>query len=120
MKLKGCKLGCPIGNLALEVSDDNPRARGLIHRNFENWIDHVHRWLDSAGDLLPSGLDRRQLARFILTVMEGGLMQSRAARHLGPFDDSLAQLRNYFDLLTRSRGGGRKRSDHRHSKEIRK
>ena len=120
MKLKGCKLGCPIGNLALEVSDDNPRARELIHRNFENWIDQVHRWLDAAGHRLPAGLDRRQLARFILTVMEGGLMQSRAAGHLGPFDDSVAQLRNYFDLLARPRGGGRKRSAHRHAKEHRK
>ena len=119
MKVKGCKLGCPIGNLALEVSDDHPPARDLIHRNFENWIDHVHRWLESAGDLLPAGLDRRQLARFVLTVMEGGLMQSRAAGHLGPFDDSVAQLRNYFDLLTLRRAGGRKRSRQRRAKENR-
>jgi len=40
-----------------------------------------------------------QLARFVLTVMEGGLMQARAAGELRPFDESVAQLRAYFDAL---------------------
>ncbi len=95
----GCKMGCPIGNLALEVADDHPQARALINRNFENWILAVKKWLDDAGDRLPADLDRAQLARFVLTVMEGGIMQSRAAGHLKPFDDSVAQLRSYFAAL---------------------
>ena len=120
MDLQGCRLGCPIGNLALEVSDGDPGARALIHQNFENWIDHVQRWLDAAGDRLPPGTDRRQLARFVLTVMEGGLMQARAAGHLGPFDDSVAQLRNYFDLLNRQGAGGQKSARRARAKEKRK
>ena len=100
MHAMGCKMGCPIGNLALEVADDNRAARELIHRNFENWTLAVKKWLDDAGDRLPRKLDRAQLARFVLTVMEGGIMQARAAGSLGPFDDSVAQLRSYF---TRSR-----------------
>ena len=31
----GCAHGCPIGNLALEVCDDLPRAREKIAQNFE-------------------------------------------------------------------------------------
>jgi hypothetical protein len=31
--------------------------------------------------------------------MEGGLMQSRAAGHLGPFDDSVAVLREHLAML---------------------
>jgi TetR/AcrR family transcriptional repressor of nem operon len=95
----GCRMGCPIGNLALEVSDGNAEARVLIHRNFENWAGRVEGWLDSAGDALPRDLDRGQLARFVLTVMEGGLMQARAAGNLGPFDDSVAVLRDHFARL---------------------
>jgi AcrR family transcriptional regulator len=101
MEAKGCKMGCPVGNLALEVADDNAPARRLIHQNFENWALAVKKWLDDAGNRLPSDIDRVQLARFILTVMEGGLMQARAAGNLGPFDDSVAQLRAYFDALER-------------------
>ncbi len=101
MAQRGCRMGCPIGNLALEVSDGNPDARNLIHRNFENWARRVEGWLVEAGDRLPPDLDRARLARFILTVMEGGLMQSRAANHLGPFDDSVAVLREHLNLLLR-------------------
>jgi AcrR family transcriptional regulator len=95
----GCRMGCPIGNLALEVSDGNAEARRLIHRNFENWVSHVESWLVEAGDRLPPDLDRTRLARFILTVMEGGLMQARAANSLGPFDDSIAVLREHLNML---------------------
>jgi hypothetical protein len=33
--------------------------------------------------------------------MEGGLMQARAAGNMGPFDDSVAVLREHFDVLRR-------------------
>ena len=99
MERERCRLGCPIGNLALEVSDGNDDARRLLHRNFENWASRVEAWLNDAGDRLPPDVDRRRLASFVLTVMEGGLMQSRAAGHLQPFDDSVEVLRDYFRRL---------------------
>ena len=107
MHARGCRMGCPIGNLALEVADDNVPARELIQRNFENWVAAVKQWLDDAGGRLPWDLDRAQLARFVLTVMEGGIMQARAAGHLGPFDDSVAQLRLYFNALQKVAAGER-------------
>lgn len=94
-----CRMGCPMGNLALEVSDGNPTARKLIHLNFENWANRVETWLVAAGDRLPNDLDRKKLARFVLTVMEGGIMQARAAGDLGPFDDSVAVLRDHLERL---------------------
>jgi hypothetical protein len=109
MQAMGCRMGCPIGNLALEVADDNRAARDLIHRNFENWTLAVKKWLDEAGDRLPRRLDRAQLARFVLTVMEGGIMQARAAGTLAPFDDGVAQLRAYFDALEKLAAGERRK-----------
>jgi AcrR family transcriptional regulator len=110
MERERCRLGCPIGNLALEVSDGNADARRLVHSNFENWASRVEGWLNDAGDRLPADVDRRQLARFVLTVMEGGLMQSRAAGHLGPFDESVAVLRDYFRRLDTQAPKARRRS----------
>lgn len=95
----GCTMGCPIGNLALEVADDNPAARTLIHQNFRNWVAGVQAWLDEAGERLPAEVDRAELAELVLTVMEGGMMQSRASRTLGPFDRAVAQLRAYLGRL---------------------
>jgi TetR/AcrR family transcriptional regulator, transcriptional repressor for nem operon len=98
MQREHCRMGCPLGNMALEVSDGNAKARALIHRNFENWAERVASWFE--GDArLPQDVDRRRLARFVLTVMEGGLMQARAAGDLAPFDDSVAVLRDYFSRL---------------------
>ncbi len=100
MEATGCRLGCPIGNLALEVSDTYPDVRPEIDRNFENWALAIEGWLDEAADRLPIDCDRRALSRFVLTVMEGGLMQARTHASLDPFDASVAQLRAYIDALT--------------------
>ena len=108
LTMTGCAMGCPIGNLALELSDNHPRVRDLIHANFENWLDVVSGWLEAAGSRLPKDVDRRELARFVLTVMEGGIMQSRASGDLAPFDASVAQLRAYFDLLIARAKGNKK------------
>jgi len=94
-----CGLGCPIGNLALELSDALPAARRLIAENFEGWRLAIRACLDDAADRLPPDTDRDQLATFVLTTMEGGVMQSKAHRMLDPFEASVVQLRNYFDRL---------------------
>lgn len=95
-----CRLGCPVGNLALEVSDTHPQLRERIAKNFDNWTFIIHGWLEDAGRALPAGCDRRALARLVLTVMEGGVMQSRAAGSVLPMDQSISQLKAYFDALT--------------------
>jgi len=94
-----CRLGCPIGNLALELSDTHPEVRPAIDVNFRNWAAGIEKWLDQAADRLPSDCDKGALSRFILTVMEGGLMQVRASDDLAPFDDSVRALRDYFERL---------------------
>ena len=97
----GCKLGCPIGNLALELADNHPDVRRLTDENFVNWVKAVQQWLDAAGDRLPSTVDRLELAQMVLNTMEGGIMQARARGELAPFDAAVRQLRNYFDYLER-------------------
>lgn len=94
-----CQKGCPIGNLALEVSDQYPTVRKLIAENFTGWRNAVKLCLDDAADRLPADTDREQLAAFVLTVMEGGLMQARAYKSLEPFEWAVSQLRDYFDRL---------------------
>jgi hypothetical protein len=38
---------------------------------------------------------------FVLTVMEGAVMQARSFKSIAPFDDSVAALREYLDVLQR-------------------
>ena len=95
----GCKLGCPIGNLALELADNHPDVRRLTDENFVNWVKAVKQWLDDAGDRLPASADRMELAQMVLNTMEGGIMQARARGEIEPFDAAVRQLRKYFDYL---------------------
>ena len=44
-------------------------------------------------------MDRGKLSKFVLTVMEGGVMQARAHGSIEPFDACVEQLRDYFDRL---------------------
>jgi AcrR family transcriptional regulator len=94
-----CLYGCPIGSIALELHEPDPPVRDLLSRNFDGWVDHIERCLVQAGPRLPADLDRRRLAVFVLTTMEGGVMQSRTHRTLDAFDASVASLRDYFDRL---------------------
>jgi TetR/AcrR family transcriptional repressor of nem operon len=95
----GCRYGCPLGRLALEVDTENRPAHQLIAANFDAWTEWIRKWLEEAKDRLPRDLNLVALSRFVLTTMEGGVMQSRTHRSLEPFDQSVAQLRDYFRRL---------------------
>ncbi len=94
-----CTYGCPIGNIALEIHEPDPQIRELLAANFANWSHAVQDCLDAAADRLPRDTDKGALAEYILTVMEGAVMQARTYRDLGYFDRNIAMLREHFDLL---------------------
>lgn len=93
--------GCPIGNLALEVGDKLSAAREFIALNFANWCKVIQGCLDSAADRFAADVDFAAISRFVLTIMEGGIMQARVHRNVRPFDDAVAMLRDYFRRLQR-------------------
>jgi len=95
----GCTRGCPIGNLALEVGDAKPAAREKIALNFANWCKAIQQCLDAAAPRLPPDIDREKLSRFVLTVLEGGIMQARGHRSTRPFEEAVEFLRDYFNRL---------------------
>ena len=99
-----CAYGCPIGSLALELHEPDPPVRALLAANFEAWVGAIVDCLEAAADRLPLDLDRTSLAQFVLTVMEGGVMQSRTHRSLENFDASVENLRRYFDYLLQRKG----------------
>ena len=91
-----CTYGCPIGSLALELHEPDPVVRERMAQNFDGWVAAIRGCLDEAADRLPRGADLDAMAEFVLTVMEGGVMQARTYRDVGYFDRAVAQLRAYF------------------------
>jgi AcrR family transcriptional regulator len=96
-----CTYGCPIGSLALEIHEPDPPVRKALADNFHAWVDAIERCLVAAGARLPRRLDRRELAEFVLTTMEGGVMQARTHRDVKHFDGAVNQLRRYLACLER-------------------
>jgi AcrR family transcriptional regulator len=94
-----CTYGCPIGSLALELHEADPAVRDLLAVNFTGWVGAILRCLDAAGERLPADLDKQALAEFVLTTMEGGVMQARTHRDVGYFDRGVSALRDHFDML---------------------
>jgi TetR/AcrR family transcriptional repressor of nem operon len=92
-----CQYGCPIGRLALELDTENAPAHQRIASNFTAWRKAVEGCVREAGMAKPD-----DVAAFVLTVMEGGVMQSRAYRSIAPFDACVRQLRLHFAALQRT------------------
>jgi len=97
-----CTYGCPIGSLALEIHEPDPPVRQLLAANFTNWANAIEDCLKAAGTRLPAGTDRRALAEFVLTTMEGGVMLAGSHRDVAYFDRAVQQLREYFNCLLQS------------------
>jgi TetR/AcrR family transcriptional regulator, transcriptional repressor for nem operon len=93
--------GCPIGRLALEMPDDDATTRALIAANFAAWSAAIEAWIRQARRRLAAHVDPAALAQFVLTVMEGAVMQARTHRDIAYFDASIRQLRRHFHALTR-------------------
>jgi TetR/AcrR family transcriptional repressor of nem operon len=93
------RLGCPIGNLALEVSNSHPNPRALIKENFDGWLLEVEKLIEEARGYLPANVDSARLAMLLLAMMEGAVMLARTYRSLEPFDQAVIGLRELFDEL---------------------
>jgi AcrR family transcriptional regulator len=105
----GCTYGCPIGRLALEIPEEQSRITRRIADNFDGWTAAIEKCLADARPRLPASTGLHSLSKFVLTTMEGGVMQSRAHQSIEPFEASVQHLRAYFDLLQAERA----RSDSR-------
>lgn len=102
-----CTYGCPIGSLALELHEADPSVRDLLAVNFAGWVGAIEKCIADAGDRLPADIDARALGEFVLTTMEGGVMQARTHRDVGYFDRNVAALRDHFSLLEMKARAGR-------------
>jgi TetR/AcrR family transcriptional regulator, transcriptional repressor for nem operon len=94
----GCRYGCPIGRLALEIDPENTPAHSLIAQNFSAWKQAVEACLRAAGVRRAD-----DVATFVLTVMEGAVMQARAYRSIEPFDACIRQLRVHLSAAVPAR-----------------
>lgn len=99
------RLGCPVGNIVLELGGRYPKVREKAEGLFRAWRRMVGQCLRQAAGRFPPGTDFEALSVFVLTTMEGAVMQARAHRDITYFDESVEGLKNYIGLLTKQSPG---------------
>jgi TetR/AcrR family transcriptional regulator, transcriptional repressor for nem operon len=93
--------GCPIGSIASELADNDPRARETLVESFERWEAPIRDGLTRMRERgeLRSDADTDTLALALLTALQGGLLLTQTRRNTEPLraglDTVLAQVRTY-------------------------
>jgi TetR/AcrR family transcriptional repressor of nem operon len=87
--------GCLFGNVALEASDTAPDVAALVAEVFSDWVARIRDVVAEAQDFgqVRSDLPPEQLAEFVVSAIEGGIMQSRLHKDEGPLARCLDTLR---------------------------
>jgi AcrR family transcriptional regulator len=88
------KGGCPLGSLAGQLAESDPRARALIAAGFGEWsaaISDGLRRLHAAGHL-PEDTDPDDLAVTLLAVLQGGLLLAQVQRDTRPLETAVDTL----------------------------
>jgi hypothetical protein len=88
------KGGCIIGNLSTALSDCHDAYRKRLAECFDEMAQEFRPYLGAAARSLPAArrLETGDLARYIVTVIEGAIMQSRT------FDDAKLVPRQFSFL----------------------
>ena len=88
------ELGCPLNNLAQEMSPIDERFRRVVNATFETWRNGFARLLErgqAEGTVRPD-VDARKVSSFIVAAIEGSYGLAKSAR-------SAAMLRSNLEVL---------------------
>lgn len=105
-KKTGYRLGCPIGNLSLEMSDISERFREKLKSSIDRLVSRIESCLSEAQGQgsIPGGSDLREHARFIFYGFEGALLHMKVVK--GP--EPMTSYRNFMlKYLKTLMAGGR-------------
>lgn len=71
--------GCPLGNLALEMSTQDELIRVRVERFFQEWLGYFERMLDEAKEqgVVPATLDTAVTAQALLAYFEGVILLAK-------------------------------------------
>jgi AcrR family transcriptional regulator len=95
------RLGCPINNLALEMSAEDEGFRVRIERLYDRWRSALAEALkrgQRSGWVRP-GVRSERAAGFVVAALAGCRSMAKNARDLGVMRDCLTELFNYLDAL---------------------
>ena len=85
---------CPLGSLAGQLAETDPRARALIAAGFEQWSAAISgglRGLQASGRL-PAAVDADDFAITLLAALQGGLLLAQVRQDIRPLETAVDTL----------------------------
>jgi TetR/AcrR family transcriptional repressor of nem operon len=99
---RNCVGGCPMGNLASELSDVHEGFRQRLAEIFEHWRVKVEGALERgrASGRLRADLDVGGAAGFVVASLEGAILMAKVTRDIAVMEKSVVELKQYLTLYT--------------------
>jgi len=97
----GVDLGCPLNNLAQEMSPIDEDFRRHIASAMDTWVLGFARALDraQAAGSLRGDVDTRRVARFLVAATEGAFGMAKNAQSVDDLRSNLEVLADFLDTL---------------------
>ncbi len=94
-------MGCPVNNLAMEMSSVDPVFREKLDRVFELWLEALSETVTRAQEMFLVRLDVKPeaVAAFILASYEGAVSLARNAGSQERFDLAVTEVTRYLATL---------------------
>jgi AcrR family transcriptional regulator len=104
------ELGCPLNNLAQEMSPLDERFRRLVNQTFDTWREGFAKALErgQAEGTVRRDLDPREAAAFIVAAIEGSYGLAKNAQSTDLLRSNIEVLIGYLDSLRSASRKGRK------------
>jgi len=91
--------GFPVGRLVSELGGNHLAARRRVEEILENLISRIAEWIVDAGGGWSPGIDRRRVAEFVASAIEGAAVVASARGNSESFEACAAQLDLYIGLI---------------------
>jgi TetR/AcrR family transcriptional repressor of nem operon len=97
---RNCVGGCPMGNLASELSDLHEGFRGRLARVFMLWRERLMQALaegqrrgEVSAHCAPAAV-----AQFLVAGLEGAILMAKVTKEIGVMEDCVGELKRYLSL----------------------
>ncbi|MCM3745198.1 TetR/AcrR family transcriptional regulator [Sporosarcina luteola] len=94
------KSGCPIGNLAIEMSEHDETFRVKIQYIIEQWIGSVEATLDEMVEQgqLDAAIDTKKSAQAMIAMIEGGVLLMKSHQNIHFLINVIDVIREQYNL----------------------
>lgn len=97
---RNCAGGCPLGNMAMEMSDIHEGFRKKFQWAFESWRVQLAAVLQNAKAVgrLNDRVDPTVLAQFIVAALEGGILLTKVKKDITILENCFGELKKHIRM----------------------